>query len=327
MSIAPNPSISVIIPTFNERETLRELHAQVVEQLRLLGGPYEILFIDDGSTDGSGEEARKLCAEDPCTCLIALAVNSGKAAALDIGFHAARGDVIVTMDADLQDDPVEIPNFIAKIREGYDLVTGWKAIRHDPWHKTMPSKAFNFVVARVSGLKLHDFNCGFKAYRRTTVQNISIYGELHRFIPVIAHNNGARIAEIVVRHHPRAHGHSKYGWERLPKGFLDLVTVMVTSRYLKRPLHFFGGIGLASFLLGAACLVYLAILWVLGDRPIGNRPLLTYGMLLVIMGVQLFSVGVLAEMLIHFWNPSTRPLIKETIGVQLADHDDKGPRP
>jgi glycosyltransferase involved in cell wall biosynthesis len=327
LSIEPNPCISVIIPVLNEHETLRALHEQVVEQLRLAGGAHEILFIDDGSSDGSLEVIRELCAANPNTRLIALTANYGKAAALDMGFHAARGDVIITMDADLQDDPAEIPNFIAKIREGHDLVTGWKSVRHDPWRKTIPSKIFNFVVARVSGLKLHDFNCGFKAYRRTTIQNLSIYGELHRFIPVIAHNNGARVAEIPVRHHPREHGQSKYGWERLPKGFLDLITVMVTTRYLKRPLHFFGGLGLVCFLLGAACLVYLAFLWVIGDRPIGNRPLLTYGMLLSLMGVQLFSVGVLAEMLIHFWNPSTRPSIKETIGVELADRDDQGTRP
>jgi glycosyltransferase involved in cell wall biosynthesis len=307
-------SLSVVIPVYNERDTLETLHERIVRNAIALTDQFEIIFVDDGSTDGSREIIREICERDPRTRLISLPVNQGKATALDLGLHHAQHEVIVTMDADLQDDPDEIPRFLGKIREGYDLVSGWKAVRYDPWHKRLPSKLFNWVVKTVSGIPLHDFNSGFKAYTRRTVENLSLYGELHRYIPVIAFNKGGRVTEIPVRHHPRRHGESKYGLWRMPKGFLDLVTVMVTTRYLKRPLHFFGSIGLAGMLLGGAALSYLAVLWVLGYGPIGNRPLLLYGILLVIMGVQLFSLGVLAELMIKLSHRGEAPSVREMVG-------------
>ena len=309
-------SLSFVIPAYNEREALETLHSRITTNAAALTDQYEIIFVDDGSTDGSGELLRGICARDPHTRLISLSKNSGKAAALDLGFRHARSQVIFTLDADLQDDPDEIPRFLAKIREGYDLVSGWKAVRHDPWHKRLPSKLFNRVVQAASGLPLHDFNCGFKAYTRRAVEHLSLYGELHRYIPVIVFNNGGRVAEIPVRHHPRRYGRSKYGIWRLPKGFLDLITVIVTTRYLKRPLHFFGAMGLWGLLIGGVILAYLAALWVLGYGPIGNRPLLFAGILLSIMGVQLFSLGVLAELMIKLSHKSQALPAREMVGFE-----------
>lgn len=316
MTMKTMNSLSFVIPVYNERETLKILHDGVATNAAALTDQYEIIFVDDGSTDGSGEVIRELCARDPHTRLIVLPANYGKATALDFGFRHARSQVILTLDADLQDDPEEISRFLDKVREGYDLVSGWKAVRHDPWHKRLASKVFNWAVRIVSGLPLHDFNCGFKAYTRRAVENLSLYGELHRYTPVIVFNAGGRVTEIPVRHHPRRYGRSKYGVWRLPKGFLDLITVIVTTRYLKRPLHFFGSIGLGSLVLGGAMLAYLAILWVLGYGPIGNRPLLFGGILLAILGVQLFSLGVLAELMIKLSHKSATPPVREMVGFK-----------
>jgi len=307
-------SLSFVIPTYNERETLQALHGGITANATALTDQYEIIFVDDGSTDGSGDVIREICARDRHTRLISFPVNHGKATALDFGFRHARSQVILTMDADLQDDPEEIFRFVEKIGEGYDLVSGWKVVRRDPWRKRIPSKVFNWVVRSVSGLPLHDFNCGFKAYTRRAIENLSLYGELHRYTPVIVFNAGGRVTEIPVRHHPRRHGRSKYGLWRLPKGFLDLITVLVTTRYLKRPLHFFGSIGLGSLVIGGAMLAYLSILWVLGHRPIGDRPLLLGGVLLAILGVQLFSLGVLAELMINISHKSTTPPAYDMVG-------------
>jgi glycosyltransferase involved in cell wall biosynthesis len=222
--------------------------------------------------------------------------NFGKAAALDAGFRRARGQIIFTMDADLQDDPNEIPNFLAKLEEGNDVVSGWKKKRNDPLGKTLPSKLFNFTVSRASGLRLKDFNCGFKAYRSEAVQGLGLYGELHRYIPVLVHFRGFRVAEIAVVHHPRTSGSSKYGVERLVKGFFDLLTVLLITRYRTRPLHLFGGVGLVFALIGFSCLAYLTVIWFLGHR-IGTRPLLSFGVLMVLVGVQLVSTGLLGEMI------------------------------
>jgi glycosyltransferase involved in cell wall biosynthesis len=312
-------ALSFVVPVYNERDTLRTLHDRIVSNAISISDKYEIIFVDDGSSDGSREVIRELCASDPNTRLISLGANCGKATALDFGFRYARSPIVFTLDADLQDDPDEIPRFVGKIGEGYDLVSGWKAVRQDPWHKRLPSKLFNWVVKLMSGLPLHDFNSGFKAYTRKTVEHLSLYGELHRYIPVIAHNAGGRVTEIPVRHHPRRYGRSKYGLWRLPKGFLDLITVMVTTRYLKRPLHFFGAIGLASALVGGVALVYLAVLWALGYGPIGNRPLLLYGILLVITGVQLFSLGVVAELMIKLSHRSEAPPVREMVGFGEPD--------
>jgi glycosyltransferase involved in cell wall biosynthesis len=316
MTTEATRSLSFVIPVYNERETLKTLHDRIATNAAALTDQYEIIFVDDGSVDGSGEVLRDICARDPHARLISLPANYGKATALDFGFRHARSQVILTLDADLQDDPEEISRFLDKIREGYDLVSGWRAIRRDPWHKRLTSKAFNWVVKTVAGLPLHDFNCGFKAYTRQTVENLSLYGELHRYIPVMVFNAGGRVTEIQVRHHPRRYGRSKYGVWRLPKGFLDLVTVIVTTRYLKRPLHFFGSIGLGSLVVGGSMLAYLAVLWVLGYGPIGNRPLLLYGILLAIMGVQLFSLGVLAELIIRLSHKGMTPPTGEMVGFK-----------
>ena len=309
------PSLSVVVPVYNEEESLRELVAGILKSEEHVGR-VEIILVDDGSTDDSAATIKEMCQSDKRIRLICLLGNQGKAAALQAGFLEARGEMVITMDADLQDDPSEIPRFLAKLDEGYDVVSGWKVERFDPWHKTGPSKIFNFVVRRLFGIGLHDFNCGFKAYRRSMLKNLHLYGELHRYIPVLLGPYGARITEIPVSHHPRRHGQSKYGCGRLFKGFLDLVTVLVITRFLKRPLHFFGGLGLLLGFIGGLCLAYLAGLWVIGVRPIGNRPLLTYGMLLVIAGGQFFSIGVLAEFMMRLVGRSEGPAIGTKVGFE-----------
>ncbi len=307
-------SISIVVPVFDEEGTLRELHDGILEVVEPLGRRYEIIFVDDGSNDGSAAIMRELSDAHSGTRAVLLASNQGKAAALDIGFRHAGGDIVITMDADLQDDPAEIPRFIAAVEEGHDLVCGWKAVRRDPWHKTFPSKVFNAIVRTTCGVKVHDINCGFKAYSRRALEGLSLYGEMHRFVPVFVAGAGGKISEIQVEHHPRRHGRSKYGLRRLPKGLFDLLTVLLTTRYLRRPMHFFGWLGLLSSGFGGLMLVYLAVLWVLGDRPIGNRPLLFYGLLLVIVGVQLFSLGLLAELVNKFSHRSEPTVMLERIG-------------
>jgi len=293
----PAPEISVVVPLFNEEGSINELHARLSEALASRSEPYEILFVNDGSTDGSADRLEQLAARDAFVGVIHFRRNFGKAAALDAGFRRAQGRVVITMDADLQDEPAEIPNLLAKLNEGYDVVSGWKKVRHDPPGKTLPSKLFNRVVSVTSGIQLHDFNCGFKAYRAEALEGLSIYGELHRYLPVLLFWRGFRVTEIPVLHHPRKHGHSKYGWERLAKGFFDLLTVLLNTRYRSRPLHLFGLMGLLLGLLGGAILVYLTVLWFMGVRPIGNRPLLLLGLLMVMVGVQLVSTGLLGELI------------------------------
>ena len=288
--------ISVVVPLYNEEENLRKLHEELTESLVKLGRPYEIIFINDGSTDGSVAILDELSFSDPSVEAVFLRRNFGKAMALSAGFKEARGDIIITLDADLQDNPIEIPRFIAGIESGFDLVSGWKFQRHDPVSKTLPSKLFNRVVSSTTGLPLHDFNCGFKAYSRALVDNIRIYGELHRYIPALAYGDGFRVTEIKVDHRPRVHGKSKYGWERYTRGLLDLLTVLFLIRYTKKPLHLFGSIGLLSIFLGTLVNSFLAIQWCLG-RAIGHRPLLSLGVLLMVLGVQFVSTGLLGEML------------------------------
>ena len=295
--MSPQVDISVVIPLFNEEDSLVELHAKLTEVLRGVGKRYEILFVNDGSRDKSAEILDELALQDPAVGVIHFRRNFGKAAGLDAGFKHARGKIIFTMDADLQDDPKEIPRFLEKLDEGYDLVSGWKKKRHDPLGKTLPSKLFNFTVSRVSGLQLNDFNCGFKAYRRETIEGVDLYGELHRYVPVLVFWRGFRVTQIAVQHHARKHGHSKYGVERMVKGFFDLLTVLLITKFRSRPLHLFGLVGLLFSVLGVGCLAYLAILWFLGMGPIGNRPLMTLGFLLVVVGLQLVSTGMLGEMI------------------------------
>lgn len=290
------PDISVIIPVLNERDNLPELYEGLTGTLPGLNRGYEILFVDDGSSDGSVEYCRSMVQSDERVTLIELRRHFGKATALQVGFQAAKGDIIITMDGDLQDDPVEIPRFLAALEAGADLVSGWKKKRHDPWTKTLPSKLFNMVTSMLTGVKLQDFNCGFKAYRREVVESLDLYGELHRYIPVLAHTNGFRIGEIPVNHRPRCYGESKYSFERFTRGAFDLLTVLFLGTFKRRPLHLFGLIGIAFAGVGFAIDLYLSFLWFTGIAYIGNRPLLILGTLLIIVGVQVLIFGLLAEM-------------------------------
>src|SRR5438093_11830526 len=288
--------ISVVVPVHEEERTVALLFDELQAALDPLGQPWEAVFVDDGSTDGSFAALTRLHNLHDNVRVVRLRRNFGKAAALAAGFANAQGDVVVTIDADLQDDPAEIPRLLAKLDEGFDLVSGWKAHRRDPITRRIPSRIFNWVTGRVSGLRLHDMNCGLKAYRAEVVQGMPLYGELHRFIPVLAQYRGFRVAELPVNHRPREHGRSRYGVERYIRGFLDLLTVSFIGRYQHRPLHLFGGLGLVLGLIGFAILIYLTVVKALG-HAIGERPLLTLGVLLVVVGRQFFSLGLISEML------------------------------
>lgn len=288
--------ISVVIPVYNEAESLVALHEQLGQSLAGVGGEYEIIFVDDGSRDGSFEVLEGLHQADGRVKVIQFRRNFGKSAALAAGFAEAQGEIIFTLDADLQDDPVEIPRFLEKLEQGYDLVTGWKFPRLDPLSKTLPSKLANFTIRTTSGIQIHDFNCGFKAMRREVAEEITLYGEMHRYIPVLAHQRGFRVGEIKVKHHPRRFGQSKYGIERLLRGLFDFMTVSFLTRFTRRPLHFFGWLGIISFSVGFLIDLYLVIVKLMGNL-IGDRPLLMLGTLLIIIGVQFVSFGLLAEMI------------------------------
>jgi glycosyltransferase involved in cell wall biosynthesis len=294
--------ISVVVPVCNEEESLAPLHEELAAVFAgLARGPVEFIFVDDGSRDRSWSVLVALSASDPRVSAIRFRRNFGKAAALTAAFQAARGDLVFTMDGDLQDDPAEIPRFLDQIETGYDVVSGWKKTRHDPWHKVYPSRVFNWLVSSLTACRLHDHNCGFKLYRREVLREVGIYGELHRFIPVLAHARGFRVGELEVRHRRRRHGKSKYGVARFIKGFLDLMTVRFLTRFRERPLHMLGGIGLALFGLGAIGMLSLAIIWLdPANRPIGNRPLLFYSIALLLVGLQLVSVGILAELVTSY---------------------------
>jgi glycosyltransferase involved in cell wall biosynthesis len=289
--------LSVVIPLYNEEGSLRELHGQLRQALGRMNMRYEILFVDDGSTDRSFHVLRDLKRMDRHVRVIRFRRNYGKSAALSVGFDKAQGNFVVTLDADLQDDPTEIPALRRKLEEGYDLVSGWKRVRHDPISKTVPSRFFNAVVRLLTGIKIHDFNCGLKIYRRDVVKSVKVYGELHRYIPVLAQVDGFRIGELVVQHRPRKYGISKYGFGRFWKGFLDLLTVLFTTRYLRRPLHLFGPWGLLTALAG-----FVIVAWLAGEKlflgaALGNRPLFLLGILLLIVGIQFVSLGLLGEMI------------------------------
>jgi glycosyltransferase involved in cell wall biosynthesis len=292
--------LSLVIPVFNEEESLPELEARIRKTAEIANYTYEIIFIDDGSTDGSWKIIEKLSHQNSNVKGIKFKRNYGKAAALHQGFDKAQGDVVITMDSDLQDSPEEIPELFNLIKiDGFDLVSGWKKKRHDPIGKRWPSKFFNFTTRKISGLKLHDFNCGLKAYNKEVVKSIEIYGEMHRYIPVIAKWAGfKKITEKVVLHHPRKYGKSKFGAGRLIKGFLDLLTLSFVSKFQKRPMHFFGGLGTLLFLTGfiiAAYLVWAKFFWQ-GYR-MTERPLFYFGLLAMIMGTQVFVAGFVAEMI------------------------------
>lgn len=293
--------VTVLVPVLDEAGTVAELSRRVAEVLEGMDKSFEIIFIDDGSRDGTPERVKEVHAQDPRVKLVLLRRNFGKAAALCAGIDRSRGDVVVTMDGDLQDDPEEIPRFLDTLeQEGLDLVSGWKRRRRDPVGKRYPSRLFNWVTRRLAQVDLHDFNCGFKAYRREVLEQVSIYGELHRYIPVLASRRGFTVGEIEVRHHPRRHGRSKYGWDRFYKGLLDLLTVLFITKYTRRPLHLFGLIGLACLSAGTFINFYLVFEWLAaGGQGLANRPLLLLGVLLMLVGVQVLTTGLLAEMITH----------------------------
>ncbi len=305
-----NP-ISVVIPLLNEQETLFELVRRIDASCD--GELCEIVFIDDGSTDGSWQAIEKLAQARGSVRALRFRRNFGKAAALAAGFAEATGKIIITMDADLQDDPKEIPRMLAKLGEGYDVVSGWKQHRFDPWHKRWPSLVFNAILRYFSKIPLHDFNCGFKAYRREVLQEIDLYGEMHRFVPVLAAARGFKVAEITVEHHPREFGSSKYGWSRIPKGFLDLATVVFLTRFRYRPQHLLGGLGGAIFFVGAFMLSLLICIWgwtrLAGyENPLHlhERASFFVSILLIVVGIQAFATGLIAELLVANAQPARR---------------------
>ncbi len=291
--------LSIIIPAFEEEESLPELAEEIRSVCRSEGWSFEVWFVDDGSRDGTWETIERLHNEDPRMAGIRLRRNYGKSAALAAGFERAKGRYVATLDADLQDDPRELPGLVAKLEEGYDLVSGWKRERQDPLSKTIPSKFFNTVTRVVTGVRLHDFNCGLKVYRREVVKNLTLYGELHRYIPVLANWEGFdRITEKEVSHRPRRHGTTKFGLERFIRGFLDLISVLFLTRWAARPMHFFGGFGTLSFVTGFLISLYLTLDKIIYGNYLGDRPLLLLGLLLMLLGAQLFSTGLLGEMII-----------------------------
>lgn len=289
--------ISVVVPLYNEDESLKELHQQLRTALSRVTHRYELLFVDDGSSDRSFEVLRNLKRFDHRIKIIRFRRNYGKSAALSVGFHQAQGNIVITMDADLQDDPAEIPSFVKRINEGFDLVSGWKKVRRDPITKTIPSRFFNFITSVMTGIKIHDFNCGFKAYKKDVVKTVRVYGELHRYIPALAHWDGFKIGEMVVNHRPRKYGTTKFGMGRFWKGFLDLLTVLFTTRYFRRPLHLFGFWGIVAAILGLGVDGWLAVEWLTGQTSLSNRPLFLGGILLIIVGIQFISIGLLGELI------------------------------
>ena len=299
--------LSLVIPVLNEVGSLHELHAQVAKVAAEQSLDIEVIFVDDGSRDGSWNLIEQLARDDARVSGIKFRRNFGKAAALTAGLKRATGNLILTMDADLQDDPAEIPPFIAKLNEGFDVVNGWKLRRLDPWHKVYPSKVFNWLVGRLTGLRLHDHNCGLKLFRVEVAREIRLYGELHRFVPVLAFAKGFRVTELGVNHRPRLHGQSKYGVRRFTRGFLDLLTVSFLIGYGQRPHHMLGWVGLVCFGAGFAGLGYLAVAWLFMNvfsvweaTPIGGRPLLAYSIAATLLGAQAVSIGLLAELIVHY---------------------------
>jgi glycosyltransferase involved in cell wall biosynthesis len=291
--------LSLVIPVFNEVASLAPLLGELDVAIAELGVVAEVVFVDDGSTDGSFAEMERLAAARDDVRIVKLRRNFGKSAALAHGFAVVRGDVVVTLDGDRQDDPDEIGKLIAKLDEGFDLVSGWKQGRQDPATKTLPSRFFNWTVRRTTGIPLHDFNCGFKAYRREVADSVVVYGELHRYIPVVAAQMGFRVAEVRVGHRRRTAGQSKFGWQRFARGYLDLLTVLFLGRYRSRPQHLFGGLGTLLFAAGLLISVYLTVDKIAFGHALSDRPLLLLGVLFMIVGVQLVSLGFLSELIVN----------------------------
>jgi dolichol-phosphate mannosyltransferase len=306
--------LSTVIPVYNEAESLAPLHAELDAVARGHGYQLEMIFVDDGSSDGSWREIERLAAEDSRVSGIRFRRNFGKAAALSAGFEAARGDLVLTLDADLQDDPAETPRFLEAIEQGSDVVSGWKKVRHDPWHKVWPSRVFNWLVGVLTGVRLHDHNCGFKCYRREVFREIQLYGELHRFVPVLAAARGWKVSEIVVHHRPRRYGSSKYGAWRFVKGFLDLLTVYFLTGFRHRPQHLLGAVGLIGFLLGGLGTVLLSGWWFvsrwdnwglatapMNDLHLHERAIFYYSLAALLLGAQFMSIGFLAELFTAYY--------------------------
>ena len=309
---------SVVLPLFNEVDSLAILFGELDTAFK--NQAVEFIFVDDGSHDGSWSVVRKLAAADPRIKAIRLRRNFGKAAALTAGFSVCTGSIVLTLDADLQDNPAEVHRFLKEIESGLDVVSGWKKTRHDPWHKVAPSRLFNWVVSRLTGCQLHDHNCGFKAYRREVLKEVEIYGELHRFIPVLAFARGFKVGEIEVNHRARKFGSSKYGLTRLVKGFLDLMTVRFLTRFRQSPLHILGTMGLVMLLVGGIGMIYMAGYWLTHPDPIGSRPLLTYSATLLGVGAQLLSLGVLAELVTSY---NLRPKDTYSVAEQIGPRDEE----
>lgn len=307
-------SLTFVIPVYNEEESLKLLYQQIHKAVLPLGRAYEIIFVDDGSTDGSWWEIERISHHDESVLGIKFQRNFGKAAALAAGFSRATCDIIFTLDADLQDDPVEVPQFLKKLAEGYDVVSGWKKIRHDPWHKVFPSRVFNGMVSRKTGVHLHDHNCGYKAFRRAAAKAVHLYGERHRFIPVLAAAAGFRIGEIAIQHRPRQFGYSKYGWRRFTRGYLDLQTVSFLTKYRYRPMHFFGTQYLILLVCGVFSLLIGIIVHLGFQRPEGIATEII-GAMAIIVAALFYVTGLIAELMIDRPGSTAPYLIERTIGT------------
>ena len=305
--------LSIVIPVFNEQDSLDELLVRIETVATKHKYELDVLLIDDGSSDNSWSKIQELSKRYAYVRGVRLRRNFGKAAALAAGFERAKGQRVITMDADLQDDPNEIPNLLAELEAGYDVVSGWKKVRHDPWHKVLPSRVFNSMISWLTGVQLHDHNCGLKGYRREVLSEVLLYGEMHRFIPVLAASRGFRVSEIIIEHHARKHGKSKYGFERFIKGFLDLMTVYFLTGYGNRPQHLLGTTGMASFLAGGLGLMLLSFLWVISrltpmaDVHLHEKAIFYYCIVALLLGVQLTSMGFLAELITAQNRPMRKP--------------------
>lgn len=304
-----NVYLSLVIPVYNEAPNLMLQHERIVDAMNGHDYRWEVIYIDDGSTDGSDAVLDELLHQDERVIVATQRRNFGKSLALGTGFALASGEVIVTMDGDLQDEPNAIPDLLASLNDGYDVAIGWRHRRRDTFRKRFASRVANVTTRVLSGLDVHDMNSGLKAYTRRCVDNLTLYGDMHRYLPIIAHFAGYRVSEVPVEHHERQFGHSKYGAERLLRGGLDFITVFFLHQYGRRPLHLFGGGGLALFLAGLAINAYLTVLWLLGNRPIGDRPLLLLGVLLMLIGFQTITIGLVAELLVSFIQREEDPLV------------------
>lgn len=322
------PSVSFVVPTMDEQETVKTLVEQIDAVCSANGIRYDVVFVDDGSTDATWHRMEELASQRDNVFAIRFRRNFGKAAALSAGFKAATGDVVITMDADLQDDPVEVPRFLAKLDEGYEVVSGWKQTRLDSWDKVYPSKVFNWLVSTLTGVKLQDHNCGFKAYRREVIEGIQLYGELHRFVPVLAASQGWRVGQIPVVHHKRDFGRSKYGVSRIVKGFLDLLTVVFLTTFGKRPLHFIGSMGLLCLTVGGCGLMYLTAMRIISQNffneenwlHLHRSALFYYCITAILLGAQMFLAGLLAELIVSESSSAKHPYaIAESVGKNAAE--------